>query len=107
MDLNGVSANDFAIETLGELHSKSAFPAPVGLEITITFSFSDFLFFVPFRGTERAVAPQNLRCSTRLGGCSLKLMEGKDDPRKSSSRRETTTLSEGLENYSSVSLMIY
>ena len=46
------------------------FPAPVGPEITITFSFSEFLF--PFRETEQAVAPpENLRRNTRYGGCNL------------------------------------
>lgn len=51
------------------------FPAPVGPEITITFSLSDFFFLVEvvsFRETEQAVAPQNLRRNARNGGCSLK-----------------------------------
>jgi len=60
------------ISPLSRLASSMAsllFPAPVGPEITITFSFSDFFFLFPFRGTEQAVvAAQNLRRSTRLGG---------------------------------------
>lgn len=66
------------ISPLRRLASSKAsllFPAPVGPDITITFSLSEFLFLFevfPFRETEQAVAPHNLRRSTREGGCSLK-----------------------------------
>lgn len=66
------------ISPLRRLASSTAsllFPAPVGPEITITFSFSDFLFLfevVPSRDIEQAVATQKLRRNARLGGCSLK-----------------------------------
>ena len=56
------------LRRLASSRASLLFPAPVGPEITITFSFSEF----PFRETEQVVAaPENLRRNTRHGGCSL------------------------------------